>query len=80
VLLAHAIREAAQDSMAEYRLLRGDERYKYRFATADPGLETLGVPHGRVARIGLPVLDSLWTAKGPIGRISRRATGRFLHR
>jgi hypothetical protein len=26
------------------------------------------------------VLDSLWTAKGPVGRISRRATGRFLHR
>jgi hypothetical protein len=28
----------------------------------------------------LPVLDSLRTAKGPVGRISRRATGRFLHR
>jgi CelD/BcsL family acetyltransferase involved in cellulose biosynthesis len=80
VLLAHAIRQAAQDSMAEYRLLRGDEQYKYRFATADPGLETLGVPHGRVAKVGLPVLDSLRTAKGPVGRISRRATGRFLHR
>jgi hypothetical protein len=26
------------------------------------------------------VLDSLRTAKGPVGRISRRATGRFLHR
>jgi CelD/BcsL family acetyltransferase involved in cellulose biosynthesis len=62
VLLAHAIRQAAQDSMAEYRLLRGDEQYKYRFATADPGLETVSVPRGPMARIGLPVLDSLRTA------------------
>jgi CelD/BcsL family acetyltransferase involved in cellulose biosynthesis len=79
VLLAHAIRQAAQDSMAEYRLLRGGEQYKYRFATDDPGLETVGVPHSSVARIGLPVLDSLRIAKGPVGRISRRSTGRFLH-
>jgi CelD/BcsL family acetyltransferase involved in cellulose biosynthesis len=80
VLLAHAIEQAARDSVAEYRLLRGGEQYKYRFATADPGLETVGVPHTPVARIGLPVLDSLRTAKGPVGRISRRSTGRFLHR
>jgi CelD/BcsL family acetyltransferase involved in cellulose biosynthesis len=79
VLLAHAIRQAAEDSMTEYRLLRGGEPYKYRFATADPGLETVGVPHGPLAGIGLPVLSTLRTAKGPIGRISRRWTGRFFH-
>jgi len=28
----------------------------------------------------VPVLESLRTAKGPVGRISRRATGQFLHR
>jgi alkylation response protein AidB-like acyl-CoA dehydrogenase len=44
VLLAHAIQQAAYDSMTEYRLLRGGEPYKYRFATTDPGLETVGVP------------------------------------
>lgn len=79
VLLAHAIEQAANDSMAEYRLLRGGEQYKYRFATADPGLETVGLSDGPVAGIGLPVLSILRTAKGPLGRISRRSTGRFLH-
>jgi CelD/BcsL family acetyltransferase involved in cellulose biosynthesis len=80
VLLAHAIRQAAEDSMVEYRLLRGSEQYKYRFANADPGLETIGVTHGPVAGIGLPVLNTLWTARGPLGQISRRSTGRFFHR
>jgi CelD/BcsL family acetyltransferase involved in cellulose biosynthesis len=79
VLLAHAIEQAARDSVAEYRLLRGGEQYKYRFATADPGLETVGVPNGLVAGIGLPMLSMLRTAKGPLGRISRWSTVRFLH-
>jgi CelD/BcsL family acetyltransferase involved in cellulose biosynthesis len=43
VLLAHSIREAANDGMREYRLLRGGEAYKFRFADADPGLETVTV-------------------------------------
>jgi CelD/BcsL family acetyltransferase involved in cellulose biosynthesis len=80
VLLAHAIRQAAEDGMTEYRLLRGGEQYKYRFATADPALETIGVPHGPVAGIGLPLLDILRTASGPLGQISRRSMGRWFHR
>ena len=53
VLLAHTIREALQDGMSEYRLLRGDESFKYRFATGDPGLETLARPNGAVGRLAL---------------------------
>jgi CelD/BcsL family acetyltransferase involved in cellulose biosynthesis len=53
VLLAHTIREALQDGMSEYRLLRGDESFKYRFATGDPGLETLARPNGIVGRLAL---------------------------
>jgi CelD/BcsL family acetyltransferase involved in cellulose biosynthesis len=41
VLLAHTIRQALADGMTEYRFLRGGEQYKYRFATADPGLVTI---------------------------------------
>src|SRR5207249_3746970 len=41
VLLAHTIREALRDGMTEYRLLRGNEQFKYRFATSDPGVETI---------------------------------------
>jgi len=53
VLLAHTIREAIQDGMIEYRLLRGDESFKYRFATSDPGLETLARPNGALGRVAL---------------------------
>lgn len=43
VLLAHSIREAVADGVREYRLLRGGDPYKGRFADADPGLETIAV-------------------------------------
>lgn len=52
VLLAHTIRAAVGDGMAEYRFLEGGEAYKYRFANADPGLETIalaGSPAGSAA-------------------------------
>jgi CelD/BcsL family acetyltransferase involved in cellulose biosynthesis len=35
---AHAIRECLDDGLAEYRLLRGGEAYKARFADRDAGL------------------------------------------
>jgi CelD/BcsL family acetyltransferase involved in cellulose biosynthesis len=46
VLLAHSIREAAEDGMTEYRLLRGDERFKQRLADDDPGVETFALARG----------------------------------
>jgi CelD/BcsL family acetyltransferase involved in cellulose biosynthesis len=50
VLLAHAVREALAGGMREYRLLRGGEPYKYRFATSDTGVETIAVARGPGAR------------------------------
>ncbi len=50
VLLTHAVREALTEGMCEYRLLRGGDAYKQRFATSDPGLETYGLPRGITAR------------------------------
>ena len=41
VLMAHTVREALNDGVGEYRLLLGGEAYKDRFATADPGLDTV---------------------------------------
>lgn len=46
VLLTHSIREAAQDGMHEYRLLRGDEAYKSRVADVEHGVHTLAVGRG----------------------------------
>ncbi len=46
VLLVHTVRAAMDDGVREYRLLRGGEEYKGRFANADPGLETFVTGHG----------------------------------
>ncbi len=43
VLLAHTIRAAFEDGMREYRFGLGDEDYKMRFASDDPGLLTVAV-------------------------------------
>jgi CelD/BcsL family acetyltransferase involved in cellulose biosynthesis len=47
VILAHAMREALADGVREYRLLRGGQEFKYRFASEDPAVETVAVPVGR---------------------------------
>ncbi len=49
----HTVREAIADGIEEYRFLRGDESFKYRFATADPGLETIAAPRGVMGRAAL---------------------------
>jgi CelD/BcsL family acetyltransferase involved in cellulose biosynthesis len=51
VLLAHAARTALGDGMREYRLGRGGDAYKNRFATTDPTLETYGLARGGAARL-----------------------------
>lgn len=52
-LLVHTMRAALEEGATEYRFLRGDEPYKYRFATADEGLETLGLPCGALGGAAL---------------------------
>ncbi len=69
VLLCHTIREAFADGVAEYRLLRGAEDYKYRFASHDRGLDTVALGRtfsgnvalvaGRLARRARPVKNAL---------------------
>jgi CelD/BcsL family acetyltransferase involved in cellulose biosynthesis len=53
VVLMHSIRDAFTDGMSEYRFLLGAEPYKYRFATSDPGLETIGIARGVASRVTL---------------------------
>jgi CelD/BcsL family acetyltransferase involved in cellulose biosynthesis len=43
VLLAHTIRAALDDGIRVYRLLRGDEPYKARFANGDDPVETVAL-------------------------------------
>jgi CelD/BcsL family acetyltransferase involved in cellulose biosynthesis len=61
VLLLNAIREALADGIREFRMLRGAEPYKLRLATADPGLETYGLPRGPAARL---LIASALAARG----------------
>jgi len=53
LVLVHSIREALADGMSEYRFLRGDEEYKYRFASSDHRLETIGLTRGLASRAAL---------------------------
>jgi CelD/BcsL family acetyltransferase involved in cellulose biosynthesis len=56
LLHAHAIQDAIGDGLREYRMLRGDEPYKYRFADRDPGLTSVSVARtarGAVVRPGV---------------------------
>jgi perosamine synthetase len=50
VLQTRIMRTAREDGIREYRLLRGGEAYKYRFADEDPGLETIVVGRGALGR------------------------------
>ena len=74
VLLAHSIRSALDDNVTEYRFGRGDEPYKYRFATEDCRVETVLVARGAALSGASRVLAR---GKG----VARRARGtvRRLH-
>jgi CelD/BcsL family acetyltransferase involved in cellulose biosynthesis len=75
LLVADTIRAAHSDGMREYRFLRGGEDYKYRFASADPGLETAffargaasGVVSGGVALADSPLIRQMRGAAGTDG-------------
>lgn len=59
VLLTNAIRRGSDDGVTEFAFLRGNEPYKYRFATDDLGLESIGVARGAAAGAGLAVIQAV---------------------
>jgi CelD/BcsL family acetyltransferase involved in cellulose biosynthesis len=59
VLLAHTIRDCVEAGLSRYLFLRGDEPYKLRFATADPGLETVAFGTGALGRAALLATDAV---------------------
>jgi dTDP-4-amino-4,6-dideoxygalactose transaminase/CelD/BcsL family acetyltransferase involved in cellulose biosynthesis len=72
ILLAHTIKAAAADGMQEYRFLRGAERFKYRYATDDPEIETVGIARGPLGRATLGASNLLPDRIAP--RIRRLVT------
>jgi CelD/BcsL family acetyltransferase involved in cellulose biosynthesis len=73
VLLAHTIKEAFDGGMLEYRLLRGGEGYKDRFASDDPGLETVALARGPVGHAAL--LAARAARRPAVRRVLRRVAG-----
>ena len=72
VLIAHTLREAITDGMSEYRFLRGGEAFKYRWATRDPGVETVTLAGSAAGRATLAGAALRRTA----GRVRRALPGR----
>jgi CelD/BcsL family acetyltransferase involved in cellulose biosynthesis/dTDP-4-amino-4,6-dideoxygalactose transaminase len=76
VLMGHTVREAIRDGQDRYRLLRGDEEYKRRWATHDPGLDTAAraaTPLGKAALAGLHTVLAI--PSGVRGRVRVGRTG-----
>ena len=71
VLLAHTVQAAADDGMRTYRLLRGGEAYKYRWADRDPGLHTFVAGGSAPGRLAVGLL-------GATGRLPRPASRRVM--
>jgi CelD/BcsL family acetyltransferase involved in cellulose biosynthesis len=59
IALLRSIRQACDEGMSEFRFLRGEEDYKYRYADADPGLRTVAVARGRGAAGALAVASAI---------------------
>ncbi len=66
----HAIRAAFADGMREFRLLRGDEQYKLRYATAVRRVLTIAIPRSTRGRGAVILAGSL--ASRPKGRAMLR--------
>jgi CelD/BcsL family acetyltransferase involved in cellulose biosynthesis len=65
-ILEHSIREAFADGMRQYRLLRGDESYKRRYATCEPSLATVAAARRPLGRTAVGMLDVV--ARSRVGR------------
>jgi CelD/BcsL family acetyltransferase involved in cellulose biosynthesis len=63
LLRAHTIREAIALGATTYHLLRGDEPYKDRLATRDPGLVTVAVGRGVLGRVAVRAGSSMLSAR-----------------
>jgi CelD/BcsL family acetyltransferase involved in cellulose biosynthesis len=65
-LLEHALRAAFEDGIGEYRLLRGDETYKQRYATVAHNVVTVALPRRRSQQLLATSAERL--ARSPKGR------------
>ena len=70
LLLTHTIRSALDEGVTEFRLLRGQSPYKYRFATEDDGVESVALAAGRSGTAAIALARAVRSV--PIARRSLR--------
>jgi CelD/BcsL family acetyltransferase involved in cellulose biosynthesis len=58
-LLVHTIRNGFDDGIHEFAFLRGQEPYKYRFATDDSGLDSVCVTQGPAGAAALALIQAV---------------------
>jgi CelD/BcsL family acetyltransferase involved in cellulose biosynthesis len=75
VLLTHTVRCAFEDGMREYRLLRGEEGYKGRWAVEDRPVDIVAVPAGVLGRPAVAAAAAM-TRSPRLRRVAGRALGR----
>ena len=66
---AEAIRLAHGDGLREYRFLRGDEPYKYRFADREDRLESIGVGQSAAGLLAFSAVRHLYDVPYPLRRM-----------
>jgi CelD/BcsL family acetyltransferase involved in cellulose biosynthesis len=71
VLLTHTIRSAFDAGRHEYRFLRGDEPYKFRFTDDDARVETIAVARGAAARTAVAAVRAARVTQGSSRRLRR---------
>ncbi len=74
LLFGHVLRDGFEAGATEYRMLRGDEAYKQRFATDDPGCRLVVAPgsyRGRAATAAAGVVARSGRARRAVGSARR---------
>jgi CelD/BcsL family acetyltransferase involved in cellulose biosynthesis len=74
VLNNHSLREAVGDGVRGYQFLRGSDSYKLRWATRDPGLDTVLAARGPVGRAAVMAAGRARVLAPQARRIVRRVT------
>lgn len=71
-MLTHVMADAAASGVSEYRLLRGEETYKSRFATDAPTVSTFAQTRSRALTRALPRLVAAGERSEPMRRAVRK--------
>jgi len=76
VLFAHTVRDSLDGGAREYRMLRGHEPYKQRFADEDAGVATVAVALGMTGRAYLAAVAGAGRLPAPGRRALKALAGR----